>query len=248
MNADQGNEGRRVRRGQGAASVYAVLHNEILSLILRPGTVLDETALARRFSLSRSPVREALNRLQSERLVCMLPNRSTIVAPLELVEFPRFIEALDLMQRYNTRLAARNRTDADLYAIREHSARFDQAARDFDLLKMSQHNRNLHLAIARAGGNQYTARQYADLLNEGRRLLHVQFEYLAESGHRYPWQDQHEDLIRAIEARDIEAADRLAHDHTMKFQERFLFALSHRSDTDFDLEPPRAPVRPKAEK
>lgn len=240
------NETGKVRRGEGASLVYETLHNEILSLALRPGAVLDEMSLARRFNMSRSPVREALNRLQNERLVNMMPNRSPIVAPIELTEFAKFVEALDLMQRYNTRLAARNRTDADLFSIRQLSEKFDESSREFDLLKVSLQNRNLHLAIARAGGNQYTTRQYAELLDEGRRLLHVQFEYMAAEGLSYPWQDQHEGLIKAIEERDVERADRLAHDHTMQFQSRFLHALHHRPDQEFEVDPSKLPAHLEA--
>ncbi|TIQ54284.1 MAG: GntR family transcriptional regulator, partial [Mesorhizobium sp.] len=82
------------------------LRNEILSLTLQPGQLLDETTLAERFDMSRSPVREALIRLSGEDLVVTLSNRSTIVAPIEVATFPKYVEALDLAQRVNTRLAA----------------------------------------------------------------------------------------------------------------------------------------------
>ena len=77
---------------------------------LKPGQLLDETSLAERFGLSRSPVREALIRLAGEDLVVILPNRSTIVAPIEIASFPKYVEALDIAQRMNARLAATLRT------------------------------------------------------------------------------------------------------------------------------------------
>ena len=67
-------------RGTGSRSVYESLRNEILSLALPPGQLLDETTLAERFNMSRAPVREALIRLGSDELVVTLSNRSTIVA------------------------------------------------------------------------------------------------------------------------------------------------------------------------
>src|SRR5215813_11138237 len=106
-------ENRRTK-GAGWRSVYDTLRTEILSLTLAPGQLLDETSLAERFALSRSPVREALIRLAAEELVVTLPNRSTIVAPIELANFPKYVDALDIAQRVNTRLAAELRTDADL--------------------------------------------------------------------------------------------------------------------------------------
>ena len=110
---NQEDEVRRAK-GSGWKSVYDTLRAEILSLELRPGQLLDETTLADRFEMSRSPVREALIRLAGEDLVVTLPNRSTIVAPLELATFPKYIDALDIAQRINTRLAAECRSDEDL--------------------------------------------------------------------------------------------------------------------------------------
>lgn len=75
-------------RGTGWKSVYDTLRREILALTLQPGQLLDETTLAERFDMSRSPVREALIRLAGEELVVTLSNRSTIVAPIEVGTFP----------------------------------------------------------------------------------------------------------------------------------------------------------------
>src|SRR5262249_56287545 len=104
-------------KGPGWKSVYDALRNEILTLKLAPGQPLDETTLAYRFGLSRSPVREALIRLSGEELVVTLPNRSTIGAPIELVTFPKYVEALDVAQRVHARVAAQLRPAAALHII-----------------------------------------------------------------------------------------------------------------------------------
>ena len=95
--ADEGG-GRRVR-GTGLKLAYQTLRDEILSLDLQPGQLLDETTLADRFAMSRSPIREAMIRLAGEGLVVMLPNRSTIVAPIDITSFSKYVEALDIAQR-----------------------------------------------------------------------------------------------------------------------------------------------------
>lgn len=96
----------RRTKGTGVRFAYETLRDEILSLALEPGALLDETSLAERFGMSRSPVREALIRLAGDDLVVTLANRSTIVAPIDIRSFPRYVEALDIAQRMNTRLAA----------------------------------------------------------------------------------------------------------------------------------------------
>ena len=65
-------------KGSGTAYVYEKLKAEILTLEIAPGSPLEETLLAQRFGMSRSPVREALVRLSADGLVSMLSNRSTL--------------------------------------------------------------------------------------------------------------------------------------------------------------------------
>src|SRR5579863_1494663 len=98
----------------GTARVYVTLRNEILTMKLAPGTHLDELGVAERFDVSRSPVREALVRLSAEGLVTILPNRGNIVTPMDFGRVPEFLDALDLLQRVTTRLAALHRTAHDL--------------------------------------------------------------------------------------------------------------------------------------
>src|SRR5262245_43939089 len=94
---------RRVR-GSGVQTVYEALRQAIVDVELEPGAPLDEVTLAERFGMSRTPVREALVRLAAEGLVSQLPNRNTIVAPIDFGQLPVYFEALALMYRLTTRL------------------------------------------------------------------------------------------------------------------------------------------------
>lgn len=209
-------------RGTGTKLAYETLRDEILALTLEPGQMLDETSLAERFAMSRSPVREALIRLAGEDLVVMLPNRSTLVAPLDITRFPKYVEALDIAQRANTRLAAQLRTEADLVAISQRQRDFKAAVSDGRHLPMSEANKHFHMAIATAGKNPFLAAFYERLLDQGRRMLHLHFDYIERTNDGYMLTDEHDEMIAAIAARDIERADALAHAHTRQFRDSFL--------------------------
>ncbi|MAS93382.1 MAG: GntR family transcriptional regulator [Verrucomicrobiales bacterium] len=223
-------------RGKGARFVYEELKREILTLELEPGTPLDETTISHRFAMSRSPVREALVRLSADGLVEMLSNRSTLVAPIDLVGFPRYVEALDYLQRINTRLAARNRTEAEIDAMIAEAKAFDEACRRNDYLAMSATNRDFHMSVAAAGKNVYLARAYERLLDEGRRMLHMHFDFIHTSDSDRLLSSDHYDIIEAIRLRDASEADRLAHEHTRQFHSRFMEFLHARYDEDFDFD------------
>ncbi len=91
----------RCRRGKGTGTtyVYQRLREGILSLDYVLGANLDEARLVESFGLSRTPVREALIRLAADGLVVLLPNRGAQVAPVDLADFPRYVEVFDLVQR-----------------------------------------------------------------------------------------------------------------------------------------------------
>lgn len=85
------------------------------------------------------------------RFVQFLPNRTLLVTPFEIEEFPNYISALDLIQRAVTRLAALHRTDEDLIRIRGADAAYLDAVSTGDFQAMSETNKALHMAIAEAG-------------------------------------------------------------------------------------------------
>jgi DNA-binding GntR family transcriptional regulator len=233
----------KLPKGTGWKSVYTALRTEILSLDLPPGQLLDETTLADRFGLSRSPIREALIRLAGDELVVLLPNRSTIVAPIEISTFPRYVEALDITQRITTRLAAEHRTPADLKTIAKRQREYQAAQKQGDHLVMSETNKNFHMAIAQAGRNPYLAGFYDRLLTQGRRMLHLHFEYLKKPAHGYLLTDEHDDMLVAIEKQDVERADKLAHAHTRQFRDQFVEFMKENYVTDVSLTATREPTR-----
>jgi DNA-binding GntR family transcriptional regulator len=232
-------DGKRAK-GAGWKNVYETLRTEILALTLQPGQLLDETSLAERFDLSRSPVREALIRLGVEDLVVTLPNRSTIVAPIELENFPKYVDALDVAQRFNTRLAAQLRTEADLKTMAARQRRFEAAVKSGNHLAMSETNKDFHMAIAHAGGNPHFIAFYEKLLDQGRRMLHLHFKFLERTREGYLLTDEHHEMLAAIEAKDVERADRLAHDHTRQFRNSFIDFMKENYATDLSLGQPRA--------
>jgi DNA-binding GntR family transcriptional regulator len=229
-------EPRRIK-GTGVKFAYDTLHDEILSLTLQPGSVLDETALAERFGMSRSPVREALIRLAGDDLVVTLSNRSTVVAPIDVQSFPKYVEALDIAQRMNTRLAAELRSDTDLKAIARKQKDFVTAVKSGNHLSMSEANKAFHMAIADAGRNPYLAVFYERLLDQGRRMLHLHFAYLEQGNEGVLLTDEHDEMLAAIRDRDIARADALAHAHTRQFRDNFFDYMTQNYLKDAPLTP-----------
>ena len=223
------------KRGGGAKFVYETLRDEILELKLKPGSSVEESNLAERFAMSRSPIREALVKLSADGLVRTLANRTTIVTPIDLQEFPRFVEALDQLQRTVTRLAARHRTAEDLRAMEEAAAAYDAECEAGRPLDMSEANKAFHMAIAHAGQNPYFTEFYSKMLDEGRRILHMHYAHRQQSKNPFPLSPEHHEMVEAIRQQDEQKADRLAHDHTRLFHDRLLEFMRVEYIEDFEM-------------
>jgi DNA-binding GntR family transcriptional regulator len=215
----------RPARGQNADFVHARLRADILTLAIEPGDELDETILSARYSVSRTPVREALIRLASEKLVVLSRNRRATVRPLDLAGFPGYLEALDLLQRAITRLAAERRTDVDLAAIRESQTHYDGALTDLGSMSSVEANLAFHHAVAKAARSPHLADAYHRVLVEGMRYMALSFsihdaEDQGHEPHMRSVNDEHNAMIAALEAKDGDRAERLAHDHVVLFRRR----------------------------
>ena len=124
----------RARRGPARAHVYVALRDAIISADLEPGRRLSENELAARLGVSRTPVREALQRLREERLVAVVPQLGTFVTRISDsgVADAQFVrEALECAA---VREAAVRATEADVAALEAIVVRQEQtrAAEDFD--------------------------------------------------------------------------------------------------------------------
>lgn len=200
------------RRGSGVSTVYETLRNEIIELKLPPGSPIDEQQLSDRFALSRTPIREALVRLAAEGLITTLTNRATIVSNIDFLGLPEFFDALTLMYRVTTRLAATNHAEGDIAAIRVRQKAFEVAVNNRDVLGMISTNRDFHIAIAQAGRNRYYVELFTRLLDEGRRILRLYYSSFNDVLPRQ-YVGEHEEMIQAIIDRDVALADSLASAH-----------------------------------
>lgn len=200
------------QRGDGASRVYEALKRDVLDLTLPPGAPLDEVSLSQRFGLSRTPVREALVKLAADGLALTLPNRNTIVPPIDLLALPAFVDALTLTYRLTSRLAALNRSDADLEAMRSIQTAYRLEMERRDAIGMIETNKAFHLAVAAAAGNRYYADLAERVMNDGARLLRLYYRSFADDLPR-EYADEHDAIIAAIADRDEAAADALGRAH-----------------------------------
>ncbi|WP_338811436.1 GntR family transcriptional regulator (plasmid) [Agrobacterium leguminum] len=220
------------RRGFGAINIHKTLRSEILSLVLKPNQLLDEVCLAQRFQVSRSPLREALIKLEAEGLVSTLPNKGSVVVGLDIEGIPRYIDALDLVQRSLTRLAAENRTQDDLHEINNKARILREAEGCDDCLSLIESSMEFRLAIAHASGNRYLIDAYARLLVDGQRMLSRCYQLF---GSKFPTEILSclDNLVEAIKTRNAALAEEMGRQDAENFHGLVLSLLSQRRTREF---------------
>lgn len=148
----------RPRQGR-AADIRAVLQEEIESGKLPPGSALDERALAARFDVSRTPVREALQQLAARDLVRIAPRQGVSVARLSIGKLRGMMEAIGELESACAKLAAR-RVDDDLRRALDNAlARCQDAAVSGGSAEYALANSVFHEAIYAGSRNAYLAEQ-----------------------------------------------------------------------------------------
>lgn len=219
-------EERPRAKGTSVGEAYERLREDILDLTLEPGALLDEREQVARLKLSRTPIHEAFVRLAADGLIVMEPNRQAQVAPLDMRDLPLYVEAMDLAHRTVVNLAAQRREPSDLQAMSAAAERFENAVSTGGAREMTEANRVFHSTVASACHNPYLFAQYDHLLTLGLRIL--------RSRHLYGRLDpadldrqagEHRSIIQAIEDMDVAAAEKLAHQHTSSFVERYVRSL-----------------------
>ena len=210
--------------GRDGDKVLRVLRDGILRLDLRPGAVIDEAGIAAQLSVSRTPIREAIIQLIADGLV-IRDGRTARVAPLDFDEVPKLYEALLISRRMIHRLAAENRTEADLTAIRQAMLDFEALTSSGDGLERQDANVTFHTRIAAAAKNRYFLDFYERTLIASSRLARACFSNTDRASisaaepedelvlHVRETARQHRLMVEAIADRDIAASDRLATEH-----------------------------------
>jgi GntR family transcriptional regulator, rspAB operon transcriptional repressor len=200
----------RSRRGPARAHVYVALRDAIISAQLAPGRQLSENELAARLGVSRTPVREALQRLREERLVAVVPQLGTFVTRISAsaVGDAQFVrEALECAAIREAAVLATDADVADLQAIVERQEETRETD-DFD--RFYALDDELHRALCDLSGHEIAwslSQRAKGHLNRIRRLS------LPEPGYIEEMIAEHRAVVAAVGDHSPDAAETALRHH-----------------------------------
>lgn len=166
----------------------------------KPGDRLVESDLAEKLGMSRTPIREALQRLETQSLLAR-DGRSLIVASLDHSQMAELYVVRAELEGLAARLAARHATEEEVRVLRDMVE--EDAALKSNPTALARANRRFHKQIHLASHNRYLVQQL-DLVHRSMALMAT--TSLAAEGRGDKALEEHDAIVRAIEARDEEAA------------------------------------------
>ena len=190
---------------------------------LLPGTHLDETELAQRYGVSRTPLREAISQLAGEGLVLQRPRRGAVVASLSPQRLLEMFEVMAELEGMCARLAARRINDDDVTRLEQAHRDCAAAVAALDVDGYFYANERFHQAIFSAAGNQFLAEQASALQKRLRPYRRLQLRVRNRLQRSF---EEHQGVLSAIQQGDTQSAAQAATAHVAVQGERFTDLLA----------------------
>lgn len=203
-------------------AVTSNLRRKILTMELPPGAVVTEANLVDLLQCSRTPLREALQRLAHEHLVVAVPRRGVSIADLSVVDFRSLAEAGEGIEMALVRLYAGRITDEEIDALDELVNRSEEAEAAGDLAQVVDFDFEIHHALGTASGNRFLTEFHGIVLRLLARYVYLGFQ---RAGTAAGANSDHRRIVNALRDRDFAEAEAAVRDHQHKGRDRMRAAL-----------------------
>ena len=213
--------------------IYMKIKEEIVELELRPGEKLSEVQLAKKFQVSRAPVRDAVRKLHQDNLVLVKPQIGTIVSPISLEKAMNICELRLLLEPYAAEIAARNITESDQNLLNEQFLQLDLYVGETKRKCVHETDLMLHRTILRLSGNKELYRiidRYTDEINRIKRATAKLANRLA------PTEQEMREIYNALRQKNPQAAKEAMQLHITNLTKAIERALMEEKAIS-DLEP-----------
>lgn len=195
--------------------IYKILKEEIVTLHLAPGEPLLEEKLAKRFKVSRTPIREVLNKLNHEGLVELIPQKGAFVARIGFTDVRELFQIREALEGLTAKISASRFTKEEL-------DEFESALDTENLDKAEEVGRKLHQTILEKAGNKRISSLMDVLRNQIERMY-----FLAKNlpGREKRSSEEHKEILQALRMRNGELAEEVMRKHIVSTMQTVITSL-----------------------
>ena len=210
--------------------VFNTLRQAILKGELAPGERLMEIQLAEKLGVSRTPIREAIRKLELEGLVLMIPRKGAEVAQITEKSLRDVLEVRRALENLAVQLACLRMSPQTLADLKAAARAFEEILGGEDVTAVAEADVAFHDVIYMATDNQ----RLISLLNNLREQMYrYRVEYLKKKECHKQLLWEHQEIIRAIEAGEIDVATKITEQHIDNQVEAVSDALRHLEENQF---------------
>jgi len=200
---------------------YHLIKDKIITLELAPSTVIDEQALMKELGLGRTPIREALQRLNAEGLVHIVPRRGMFVTDISITDLQKIFEVRTVLAGFSARLAAQRAT-TDQIAQMEQVLHGLEQVQSGDYKLLIDIDRRFQRLLYQAAGNEILAESLDHLYDLSLRIWYLVLHQLGDVRDAI---EEHQQVAEALKAGDGARAEALIQQHIVQFQQKIKAVL-----------------------
>lgn len=208
--------------------VFNTLRQEILTGKLKPGERLMEIHLANKLGVSRTPIREAIRKLELEGLVIMIPRKGAEVAQISWKSLKDVLEVRRALDVLAIELACERMTQEELESLYRACESFEEATKTKDTRKIAEADVAIHDIIVASTGNKRLI-QLVNNLSE--QMYRYRFEYIKDSSQHRMLIEEHKEMYRSIQNKDKIAAAGVVKKHIDNQEEAIIRQLQLEKST-----------------
>ncbi len=199
-----------------AKHVYQELRNMILEFELYPGSRVTETELAEMFNVSRTPIREAVQRLEAEGYLSIRPKQGCFIRDLDISRLMHYYDVRIALELLSLEKAALFMQNGQLEKLAADWDPETQPGRSESSEEMEARDESFHIRLAEGGGNLALAEYLLDVNNHIRVIRRLDFTENMRIDHTYT---EHHQICRYLLDRDVSAAKNLMVGHIKRSEE-----------------------------
>lgn len=193
--------------------VFHTLRKAIITGELPPGERLMETQLGEKLGVSRTPIREAIRKLELEGLVVMVPRKGAQVAQFTQKDIKDVLEVRAALEALAVRLACKRMDERSFLRLQLVNAEYEYAAKENDIETMIEKDVEFHEVIFSATQNDKLVQMFGNL---GEQVHRFRIAYLKNSKASRVVQEEHMEILQALRNRDSDLASHLAKRHIQR--------------------------------
>ncbi|MGF3067330.1 GntR family transcriptional regulator [Facklamia sp. P12945] len=203
-------------------SIYNQLKRRIIEFEYKPGKILNEVDLAEEFGVSRSPIRSALQELERDDLINIVPRFGAQVAPIDFRNIKGLFDVTKQLDPYATRQAVKRITPSQLAELKQIIKNLESYSTTASYQEAINEDERFHQIIFQACDNRWLKETLAHLHLHTERLWHYCNDYFDDMT---IFTRTFRKIVQAIEDQDEEAAEQYAYEHIEDFLSRIKESL-----------------------